>query len=173
MWTKIPLTIILIAAVIILQTALKSSGLWLLGDINLILILSVILINLTEFDNVLIFIFFSGWLADLYSSLPFGLITLSLILTAVVSEILFYNFFTNRSFYSLLILGLIATVIYNLFFLGLTGMVYLIGWSDFYPRLDYFWHFLAQLAGTIIILIISFSFINYLSKRFKPIFLNS
>lgn len=173
MGAKILLYAIFIIITVIAQTALFASGFWLIKDLNLILVLAVILITLADFDVVMVYLVLSGLYIDLYSNLPFGLITLCLILSAFTLEILFYNFFTNRSFYSLIIMGIITVFLYNAIFLAASGLLYLLGWSDFFAQPGYLSGFFGQIIGTTLLLLVSFSFINSLSRRFKPIFINS
>ena len=163
---------ILLVLLVWLQLAV-TGGLYLSsGKLNIILAALVILINLTDFSWALIFAVAGGLLLDVYSGLPFGVLTLCLFATAVVVEVLFLNFFTNFSFYSLLLLGLIASTAYNAMLIAVIAGIYFMGLSDFLPRWDYLPKFLWQVATMEIIMTAAYFIINKLSRRFKPMFIN-
>ena len=173
MWYKYigwSLLIILAAAVQIFLTAGHNA---VLANFDLVLIIMVLLVNLTSWNRVIWFLTLAGAIMDIYSSLPFGIFMISYLATALILEILFKNFFTNRSFYSLLILGGIGVAVYNLFFLSISGLLYYLGGNEYFTD----WHYgIAigwQLADALIFLALAFLVINYLSKKFKPVFLRS
>ncbi len=167
---KIWLVVLLISA-ILAQFALENSFSFLGGKINLILVALVVLINLMDFSFVIIFAVIAGLILDIYSGLPFGLISLSLFLTALLGELLFVNFFTNFSFYSLLIMGFLAAVFYHLLFSLLVVGSYFVGLSDFLPKLTDFYGLLWQVLSAEVLMVLAYYLVNMLSKRFKPIFL--
>lgn len=142
-----------------------------LFDFNLVLVVLVLIVAIRDFKYALIFLLLAGIVMDIYSSLPFGIFIATLFLTAIILELLFLNFFTNRSFYSLVFMGLIAVISYHLFFLSISGFLYLINLSDFFVGRGDWFNFIWELAMTTIVLSICFWFINKLSKLFKPIFL--
>jgi len=140
---------------------------------NLILAVLAILTLLTEFRRVAIFVILTGVLLDIYSNLPFGVFLITLFAVALILQLLYLNFFTNRSFYALILLGLITVVLYKTIFLALSGFVFVIGISPFFS-ISGFWIDLAfQILGMVIILAVAYVAINKLSKNFKPIFLRS
>lgn len=164
---------ILILILLLAQFAIESSFGILSGKINLILVALVVIINLSSFSSVAIFAVVAGLLLDVYSGLPFGIISLTLFTTAVLGELLFINFFTNFSFYSLLIMGFLAAVFYHLLFSLLVVGSYLIGLSDFAPRLTDFYGLAWQVLSAEILLVSAYFLVNSLSRRFKPIFLRN
>src|SRR3989339_618342 len=170
MWFRTILYILALIALLIIQiTFLAGFDFWLF-NINLLIIGLVILINVTEPKNILIYSVICGLVMDVYSILPFGIYLLIFFLTAIILEVFFMNLFTNRSFYSLLILGLISIVTYHLIFVLASGFLYLINASDFSIRFDYFGIFVWQLMSTLILLFIFYYLINKVSRLFKPTF---
>lgn len=163
--------ILLACALIFLQLAVVGNLNFFGGRVNLTLVVLIILINLAEFNWVVTFTVVIGLLLDVYSGLPFGILTLSLFISGVTLKILFLNFFTNFSFYSLLLLGFIAVILYNAVFIFIIGMIYFIGWSDYLPGLDYLYKVLWQILTTELIMIAAYYFINSLSRKFKPVFI--
>ena len=161
----------LMLLLILFQLAIGDNLGFLAGKINLILVALVVLINLFDFGLVVVFAVGTGLILDVYSSLPFGVISLSLFLTAVFCELLFVNFFTNFSFYSLMILGFLAAVFYNVIFTLAVVGIYFIGLSDFLPKWNDLYALIWQIVGVEILMILAYYLVNSLSKRFKPIFL--
>jgi len=170
MWYRTLLALILILLILIFQITFLGN---LSGIFNLILVVLVLLISLTDFKKAAVFSLISGSIMDIYSNLPFGIFLISLFLVAIVLELFFVNFFTNRSFYSLILMGLIAVLFYHLFFILISGFLYLVGVSLFFVSQGYWLEFFGQLITTILILIFCFWIINIVSQRFKPIFLHS
>ena len=173
MWPKILLAIITISFLTIIQISfLGNFGIY-LSSFNLVLATLVILLFLVGFKSLIFFALLSGFILDLYSSLSFGLFMVSLFFTALVLEIFLSNFLTNRSFYSVISLGLLAVIVFNTVFLTISSLAYLFGLADFYfnwqswPRLVY------QFINISIILIVIFFIVNTLSKKFKPNFIRS
>ena len=81
-----------------------------IGNVNLVLVLVIFLIVLGSYRQALWWAFGGGLLLELFSFDLFGATVISLLLTAWLVKALFNNFFTNYSFYSLTVLGIIGTV---------------------------------------------------------------
>jgi len=165
------LFILAASGLILLQLAVEGNLNFFGGRVNLSLVVLIILINLADISWVVAFSVATGLLLDVYSGLPFGILTASLFLSGVVLKLLFLNFFTNFSFYSLLLLGLIAVIAYNLIFIAIIGSIYFAGWSDYLPRTDYMFKVLWQIGTTEAIMAAAYYLINPLSRRFRPVFL--
>ena len=163
--------ILLACGVFLLQLAIEGNLNYFGGRVNLVLIVLIILINLAEFSWVVIFSVIAGLLLDVYSGLPYGGLAMSLFLSAVILKVLFLNFFTNFSFYSLLSLGLIAVAIYNAIFVAIVGLAYAFGLSDYLPGFDYLAKFFWQIGTTEVIMMAAYFLINSFSRKFKPVFL--
>ena len=102
-----------VLAVIILAVLQKSFlATWPppIGSINLMVVLVIFLIVLGSYRQALWWAFGGGLLLELFSFDLFGAQVVSLLLTAWLVKALFNNFFTNYSFYSLTVLGIIGTV---------------------------------------------------------------
>src|SRR3989338_3737958 len=82
-----------------------------IGSINLIVVLIVFLIVLGSYRQALWWAFGGGLLLELFSFDLFGAQVISLLLMAWLVKTLFNNFFTNYSFYSLTVLGIIGTAV--------------------------------------------------------------
>ena len=142
-----------------------------LANFNLVLVILVLFVFLTDFKKSLAVSLWSGLIFDLYSPLPFGIFIFSFAVASIVLEFLLQNFFTNRSFYSLIFLGFFGAVVYHLVFLITNGLIYLIGNSEFLPTVSHWYLFFGQIITTIFLLAICYLLIDKISKRFKPMFL--
>lgn len=141
------------------------------SGLNLILILVIFLTAIISYPKGLWAALGSGLFLELYTSLPFGMTTLSLILTVIFINFLFNNFFTNRSFYSLIILGYLGSIFYHLLILGFNLLGLVFGLSSYFLGFDFWFLFFWQpLLNLLILAIIFFTF--YLSTgRLRNIFL--
>lgn len=172
-WFKYILYVIFIILIVVLQTTfLGSLNPW-LANFNLIVACLVLLIELADYRGTLFFALTAGWLMDVYSGLPFGVFLGTFFVMSLILEVLFRNFFTNRSYYSLISLGLIAVIIYNVVFFTIRGVLYMIGATDFILGPNFGLDLLYQAVAMIIMLSVLFRVINRVSKIFKPTFIKS
>lgn len=162
---------ILTVLVLVLQISFFGSFSWLWLNLDLAAAVLVFLIFLAAPEISLLFALSAGLVLDIYSGLPFGIFLFSWLLTWLVLIFLSLNLFTNRSFYVLLILGLIAVAAQAGFFCLFAGALYLFGLNEFLPDRHYFFIFLSRLATNSLLLILGFKSLNLWSRYFKPIFL--
>lgn len=172
MWKKIFLFIFVVLFLLLVQFSFLVNFHSLIARLNLLLLVLVILVSLVDFSWSLALVLFGGLLMDIYSNLPFGVFSLTILVTAVVLEALLLNFFTNRSLYSFVFLGLSAVFAYNGIFLSLVGLLYLVGLTDFLFNANLFAVILFELLSNSIILVLFFIIIDNLSNRFKTNFIS-
>lgn len=156
--------ILKIAAVIIIvlcHITLSSGNNPILSSINLPIVFLVLSIRLFDFPLKLAFALLAGFILDVYSNLPFGSFMITFFLISISLDVLFYNFFTDRSLYSILVLSLIGITIYNFSFILILSGSYLLGFSDFLVNQNYIWNYLLQLLVNGLVIAIGF----YLSNR--------
>ena len=163
--------IISLIILIVVQVSFLTTWPWPVNSLNLILSLAIFLTVIINYSKGLYFVVGAGLLLELYSSLPFGTTTLSLLITVIAVNLLFSNFFTNRSFYSLIILGLIGTYIYNLLILSLNFLGLIVGLSNSFLSLNFGTRFFWQPLFNLLILGIIFFSYNISTGRLKNIFL--
>jgi hypothetical protein len=110
-----------------------------------------------------------GLFMELFSLDIFGLVVFGLFISAIVVNVLFKNLFTNYSFYSLTILGIVGTVTYNLFLIVGRIVFGLIRDTSFVTLIDlnyfklFFWHIILNL----VILYVIFFVFQLLNSRLK------
>ncbi len=104
----------LIVFIVLIQTSFLTGWGYPLENWQLFLsFLTVILLIFEKTKKLLGWILILGIILGFYSAYPSFLITISLILTFLSINFLFNNFFTNRSWYSLVSLNIFATIFYN------------------------------------------------------------
>lgn len=155
----------------IIQVSFLTTWLFPINSLNLILSLVVFLTVIVSYERGLWWALGGGLFLELYYSSVFGLITLSLLLTVIGINFLFNNFFTNRSLYSLVILGFIGTIGYQLIILSFKLLVMIFGFSISFLGFNFWFQFFWQPILNLIILGIIF-FTYYISTgRLRNIFL--
>ncbi len=142
-----------------------------LTKVNWLIVCLVLIINLMDYRFSVMYVLAMGWLMDIYSNLPFAVFMLTLLVTSLILQLLLGNFFTNRSWYSLIGLGLIGTVIYHVCFFVLVSALYLMGGTQFYLQSGYWIAAGWQVVTTCLLLSLVFWLINLISYRFKPNFI--
>ena len=172
-WYKFIFYFLLLGLMVIFQITFLGGLNLFWANFNLVLAGLVVLVALADFNQALVYAVLAGVMMDVYSSLPFGIFLAVLFILAIILEILFLNFFTNRSFYSLIIMGLIAVLIYHLLFFIISGLFYLTGVSEFFGGHKIWLALLYQLADLTILLALVFWVLNKISKRFKPTFIQT
>jgi cell shape-determining protein MreD len=137
---------------------------------NLILSAAVFITFALDYGKGLWFAFFSGLIIDLFSYLPFGTMTFLMMITVVSVNALFNNFFTNRSLYSLISLGVLANLIYAAGLLFFNFIFFVLGTANNLEKflsapniLGMLWQ---SVFGIGLLLILFFSF-TFLSKKLK------
>jgi len=169
--TKILINLVTIIVLGIIQVSFLSTWLFPVNSLNLILSLVIFVTVVIDYNKGLWWAFGLGIFLELYSSLPFGLLMMSLFFVVIFINFLFSNIFTNRSLYTLLILGLIGSVCYNLavsfFYLLFIVFNYNVEMFKFDLWLQFVWQ---PILNALILTVVFFTY--YIStSRLKNIFL--
>jgi cell shape-determining protein MreD len=122
---------LLVIATVILQVSFLTTWPSPINGLNLVLSLVIFLVIIMDQKSALVWALVGGFLLELFSGLPFGATSISLLLTVLLTDFLFKNFFTNRSLYSLLILGYLGSVCYHLSSLTIITTILLISNQSF------------------------------------------
>ena len=137
---------------------------------NLLLSSLIFILFFLDFRLALLSVFIAGFFLDLISFNFFGFYLLIFFLTIIAAQWVLKNWLTNRSFYTLLALMILAAIFYNLLAalaLYLAGS----GGSLFLWRMR-FWLTLAyQSFWSGVFALVMFNIAAALSKRIKPFFL--
>lgn len=171
MLKKIINAILLIFAALF-QISFLNNQVIFLKEFNLILIL-IIFVSLLDYKYGLYCIFFSVSILELYSPYPFGLLFFSYFFTFLAVIWLFRNFFTNKSLYSLIIIGLLGILCYNTLLYTLNEAFFLLNISKISIILNtrYFIDLACQVICNLISLSILFIFFRTISKRMRAVFI--
>ncbi|MFH1225974.1 MAG: hypothetical protein V1684_01640 [bacterium] len=110
---------------------------------------------------------------EIFSLYPYGLILAGLILVVFLINWLFSHFFTNRSFYSLMALGLVGVNFYYAWLLTGGTLAYLLKIISVGPELNRFYllNLLWQNVLQLILLAAAFLILNLTSRKLKTVFL--
>lgn len=100
---------------------------------NLILVTCVLLFVSLDFNFSFSFAFACGLVLDLFSRAPFGLITASLLLSLFIIRLFSEKYLSKHTFFSTLLLSLIATVVFSLFVNGVILLASALTLIDFSP----------------------------------------
>ena len=116
-WRKnIPFFFIIIFLVMIQSSFFSNSQFW-LNNIQLVFLFLLLLLLLSSYSFIFIlkWAVFAGILMDMFSQFTFGTYTIALVLTQFLIYFLFQRFFTNKSYYSLIVLVTSGTLFFNFF----------------------------------------------------------
>ncbi len=142
------------------------------SGLNIIIIALIFILALKDFESAAILALGAGMVQDIYSFSPFGLRVLSLFLTLLAVNFLYVSFFTNRSLYSFLALAALANLAY-IILEKIAGI--LIGYSGGQAVIFSGQAFLSSafraIALNAILAAAVFYAINFISQKFKPVFL--
>ena len=169
-WLPVGEVALLLAAVII-DLLLTGGVIRWLSLLNLVFAALITLINLRSVGESFAFAAVAGLILDVYSGLPFGLISSSLILATGVMELLIANIFSNRSFYSLVGLGAIGLLSYKIIFALLIQAAFFAGFTDAIVGWYYWLEALGEIIVTSLFLMAVFFVIDRWSNSFRPNYL--
>ncbi len=149
---------------------------WPLNYFNLILSTLIFITTIFNFSQALWFALFAGLIIDEFSFSGFGTMAAILIIVATAINFLFRNFFTNRSLYSLVILGLIGNGVYILSLLIFNFLFFILGAAESLEKFfsyDNIWGLGWQMIFNVLFLTIIFLALNFLSKKLKSVFIDA
>lgn len=143
-----------------------------LSSFNLALVVLLFIFTLSDSSQSLFWLLSIGILFDLFSFAPFGINLLTFVLTFALLHFSLRGLITDRSLYSFLALAAIATVslaasseIIRLFFYKFIGLDYVFNFRFFYGALA------KALALNLAATVVGHIILNFISHRFKPVFL--
>lgn len=170
---KIIFNALLVVLLIVFQTSFFNHLDYPLNNFNLVLSLLIFATVIINHRLGLILALIIGPAIDFYSGLTFGIITFSLLSVIATIGYLFDHFFTNRSVYSLLSLGIVANILYGFLLLTLSRLFYLIKVNEAVISLDktYFMNLLWQIGLNLLTLLVIFTVTNFITKKLKPYFI--
>lgn len=174
MAAKILLNLLAVLILGIIQVSFLTTWPPPINALNLILSLVIFLGVIVDYRRSLVLAFAGGLFLDLFSFNTFGLVTLAMILVAITVNFLFNEIFTNRSLYSLLILGSTGILIYNILITVGNFFAHFFGFG-LAVSLDwiYFSGLAWQLFLNVLILTIIFFIFHFSTGRLKANFLLS
>ncbi len=120
----------------------------------------------------LVFLLTFGLFLDIFHFELFGIYTLSLVATAILSSLILRNLLTNRSAYSFVALTAIATIIYNIIFCLLFYLTHIME-TYYFPfwSWNFWWGLFWETGLHAVIIFVFFLIMNLTTNRLKPVFL--
>ncbi|MBI5071860.1 rod shape-determining protein MreD [Candidatus Falkowbacteria bacterium] len=165
-----------IVLLVLFQASFIAALPWPANYFNLVLSILIFITVILNFRQALWFALFSGLILDLFSFSNFGTLAITLLLVTSILNVLFRNFFTNRSFYSLIILGLIGNLIYIFLLLIFNFLFFVLGAAEnlekFSSRSNIFgfgWQIIFSISFSAIL----FLAFNSLGKKLKSVFIDA
>lgn len=146
--------------IILIQLSFLNSlpGFW--GKINIVLFFVVWFFIFNNFDKSLLFVLITGFILDIFSFYPFGIYSISFLLTLILASFIWNNFFTNRSIYSFLSITAVFSIFYNLFLYFLLFLFEKSFLGLFWFNKFFWFNLLLELAWLSVGIILSFYFLN-------------
>ncbi len=139
-----------------------------LGATKLILCIVIFLTSVNYYRIALILALGGGFFLELYSPDFFGLQLITMLGTLYIVYLLFYNFFTNFSFYTVVLLGVIGTVVYSIFYAFIRQIGLFFVASDFQvPSFGYIFDILWQHSFNVVVIMIMFLVFSLVQGRLR------
>jgi hypothetical protein len=126
-----------------------------------------------KLKQFLVWVLLLGLGLDVYSSLGYGIITISLLASAIMAYLLYMNFFSHQTYFSLILLTAVMVVVYNLFLSLASVVFYAVGFSWIYVSIDLPWMIGLgwQLLGTCTAFIVFYVIFHPTIERFREQFM--
>lgn len=148
-----------------------------LEKLNIVLVVVIFIAVVYEFYMSAAYALLLGFLLDLYSSLPFGAMILSLMITLYVIYKIFKKLLTNKSFYTLIGLTIVGTFVHSLILYIYLYIIFFVQTKDmelikklsFMTTQDFLW----QLLFNLIAITCLFMFFHVAGRRFKAVFIDT
>ena len=173
MYLKILSQIIFFSLIALIQIGFVGAlPVW-FSEFNLVLLVLVFFLGFNRLETVLFWGIGMGIIYDLYAFAPFGVYTISLVITIFGAYFLLANFLTNRSLYSFLVLTSFIIFSFEFFSFVIISISSLIFNREFLFVFNKSF-FLYKMYGLFLNLFLMSIFLylfNFFSSKFKPVFL--
>lgn len=166
MFWRIILNVSLIILLVLIQFSLINRLPFVFGYANVLLVMLVYLLILLGPKPALYWFIGAGWLLDTLSFNYWGLHLVAMLSVYFITVYLLTSVFTNRSLYSLIILVIASTIVYDL----ITAPMLLDSWRNFLI-VDTWLVELKKIIANSLATIGLFYVFNLLTKRVQPVFL--
>ncbi|MFA5107382.1 MAG: hypothetical protein WC497_03610 [Patescibacteria group bacterium] len=162
--------LLLVLFFVIAQTSIVPIFFPLPSGINVLIIAILYFLITLKTRNYFIWTAILGLLADIFSSLPVGVITISLLGTALVAYLLYLNYFSHRTGLTLILLVVLMCAVYALLLYGISQAWIFIASNPthlvFNPLA-----ILSQTFATTVTCVLCYLVFNQAVKRFRDRFL--
>lgn len=140
--------------------------------LNIVLVILVFILILFDLNLAILWWLLSAWLFDILSFNHFGVYLIVFTFSFIILYWLLINFFTNRSLYSTLFLIAIATLLHDLGLQFINWLLSFLTERNITSMTMGWWIIeVKRLLFNIVLSIIFFYALNFISHRFRPVFL--
>lgn len=162
--------ILAITFILILQIFVVNFLPYPFNHINIIFLSMLWLIILASDTGVLWFGIFILYISDLFTSLPFGINSSSMLISLVLIGWFLLNIFTNRSLYMVFLSSIIGLTFYRILFFIFLGIYNLITHDSVLPAkevlMDVAWEIILSSIALLVFYFISSKFIRKLNPNY-------
>jgi cell shape-determining protein MreD len=173
LFKKIFLNILSIICLAVFQLSFISELPGIFNRLDMILVILVFILVLGGLKLAIIWSISIGFLVDLLTFHPFGINLVTFTLTILVAFFLLNSFFTNRSLYSFLALVTVTILVNEIIWTFILSLLKLFDYhspNTLFSKI-FFTDLFVREALSIAVTIILFQSINFISQKFKPVFL--
>ncbi|KKQ80506.1 MAG: Rod shape-determining protein MreD [Parcubacteria group bacterium GW2011_GWC2_38_7] len=168
---------LIITIVALLQVAILPNLANKLNNLDIVLVVLIFIAVVYKFYFSVIYGLILGFFVDIYSSLPFGVSVLCYLLTLYFVYLILQKLLTNKSFYALLGVTFIGTLVSNLLFYFFKISIYFFGTKDYLIIKNYSIISLQnipwQISLNLFFALLLFIGFHLGSTRFKAVFIDT
>lgn len=174
---KLLQNLVIFLLVLVIQVAVLPNIPGVSETLNFALVVMVFMSASYEFYVGIIYALILGLSLEMYSTLPYGLILVALLVTLFVINFISKQVLTNKSFYSLVGQVAIATLIYSMIILGYK-IVFTLGFSQVFLSIEgrgvyILYDFLWRMIANVLLVALLFIAFHVSSRRFKAVFIDT
>lgn len=162
--------LLLVILFVILQVSIIPAIISFPAGINILIIAVLYFLITFKTREYFIWTIVLGLMADIYTGLPPGVITLSLLITALIAYEMYLNYFSHRSSVTLILFVIMMCIIYEVLLYGLSFV-----WVIINPEIDHTsiltMTVVQHTIGTTITSILCYIIFRSMLKRFRDRFL--
>ncbi|MFH0988062.1 MAG: rod shape-determining protein MreD [Parcubacteria group bacterium] len=168
---------VLILAIFIFELAIRPNLPGFLSEMNFTLAVLVFVGVAYKFYLSVAYGVIIGFAIDAVSGRPFGIITVGLALTLLIVYLAFNRLFTNKSFYSLFALNVLATFFFNVWTFAWSGGATFLQTKDatliHSLSADFGVGLLWRLLANTVLVSVLYAFFYFRSRRFSAAFIDT
>jgi cell shape-determining protein MreD len=163
--------IISLVLVLLVQSFFPNLGIF--SNINVLLIFLIFVLIVWGFNAAFVYALFIGLFLNIYSYMPLGSFIVIYLIILLGANFLYKNVFINFSLFTSLILIILSTLLFQILFITINFISYLLGLVNIYTPLDkiFLSNLIWQLVINSILIALIFIFGQVTTKKLNLAFL--